>query len=187
MEDLSWDARMKVKNPDRIQLYSAATPNGIKVAAALEEIRHLRSIKEDFNYEPHIVNLRMGETRQEKYRQFTPTGKIPVICDPHGPNGKPHTIFESGAILLYLAEKYHELIPEMDPGLRIDTIKWLFWGSTAVSSQFKLFGFYYKYCTHDLPYCQNRYAKECNRLLEVLERQLEHGKDWVVGGKTDLF
>lgn len=91
------------------------------------------------------------------------------------------TVFESGAILLHLAEKYHELIP-VDTKLRCETIQWLFWGSSSFSTQLKHFGFYYKYCHHKLQYCVDRYAKESHRLLGVLERQLaKHGKHWVVG------
>ncbi len=91
--------------------------------------------------------------------------------------------FESGAILQYLAEKYNELLPLEHNTLRYETIKWMMWGSTGISIQFKLFGFYYKYCIHNLPYCTERYARECKRLLNVLEWQLRHGKHWVVGGK----
>mmetsp|Transcript_19101 Transcript_19101/g.19231 ORF Transcript_19101/g.19231 Transcript_19101/m.19231 type:complete len:246 (-) Transcript_19101:153-890(-) len=181
MEDISLAARMRQSKPDLIQLYSAATPNGIKVAAALEEIKDLRSTTEVFDYEPHSINLREGETRHEPFTKISPSGKIPAIYDPHGPHDKPISIFESGAILMYLGEKYHELLSDTDPILRAETIKWLFWGSAAISSQFKLFGFYYKYCPHNLPYCVNRYSSECHRLLSVLEGQLKHGKDWIVG------
>ena len=93
------------------------------------------------------------------------------------------TVFESGAILLYLAEKYNALIPFMNPLVRVETIKWLFWGSTSVSTKFKIFGFYFKYCPHKMPYCLSRYTKECQRLLNVLEEHLaSHGMHWVVGG-----
>jgi len=87
-------------------------------------------------------------------------------------------VWESGSILLYLAEKYNVLLPD---GLRTEVMNWLMWGSTAVSSQFKLLGFYYKYCPHKLTYCVERYAREIRRLLGVLETQLKHGKHWVVG------
>lgn len=178
---MSFEARMRIAKPELIQLYSSATPNGIKVAAALEEIKLLRSTTEEFDYEPHTINIRSGESRCDEFSKISPTGKIPAICDPHGADGKHLHIFESGAILLYLAEKYHELLSDTDLALRSDAIKWLFWGSSAISSQIKLFGFYYKYCPHNIPYCIGRYAKECNRLLGVLEYQLQHGKDWVIG------
>ena len=129
------------------------------------------------------MDLKGRETRIGAYTKIAPHGKIPAIVDPYGPGDKPICVWESGAILLYLAEKYEELIPCHDPALRIETIKWLFWGSTSLNAQIKAFGFYYKYCHHSLPYCQERYAKEVRRLLAVLDNQLAtHGKHWVVGG-----
>ena len=153
MESTSADARLAVHNPDCIQLYSAATANGIKVAAMLEELVDLkRDSGEPFNYEPHTIDIRKGESRSEWYAQVAPHGKIPLLIDPRAKDGSCVTVFESGAILLYLAEKYDELLPHPDyAGLIADTMKWLFWGSTAMSSQCKLFGFYYKYCQHNLP------------------------------------
>ena len=92
---------------------------------------------------------------------------------------------ESGAILEYLADKYNELICS-DPRLRVECIKWLFWGSVSISTQIKSFGYYYKYCPHKEPYCIERYAKEVTRLLSILEIQLgTHGKHWIVGGKIE--
>jgi GST-like protein len=151
--DTSTDARLAVKNQDVVQLYSAATPNGIKVAAMLEELVALKEkTGEPFAYEPHTIDIRKGESRSEWFALVAPHGKIPLIVDPHAKDGTCVSVFESGAILLYLADKYDELIAHSDlSALRADTLKWLFWGSTAVSSQFKLFGFYYKYCTHKLP------------------------------------
>ena len=94
---------------------------------------------------------------------------------------------ESGAILEYLADKYHELIP-LDPTLRVECLKWLFWGSASISTKVKAFGFYYKYCPHKLPYIIERQAKEVNRLLSVLDSHLEaHGKHWIVGGQSNLL
>jgi GST-like protein len=183
MEIITKEARMAVRNPSFLQLYSANTPNGIKVAACLEEIIDLRATKEGFNYEAHTINLRSGETRTEDFLKINPNGKVPAIVDPNvHDNGKPIVVFESGAILIYLAEKYDELLPKENIYFRTETFKWMMWGSAAVSSQFKLFGFYFKYCPHHLPYCVQRYAKECNRLLTVLECQLKsHGKHWVIG------
>ena len=153
MESTSADARLSVHHPDCIQLYSAATPNGIKVAAMLEELVDLkRSSGEPFSYEPHTIDIRKGESRTEWYAQVAPHGKIPLLIDPKAKDGTCISVFESGAINLYLAEKYDELLPHPDNvGQRTDTMKWLFWGSTAMSSQCKLFGFYYRYCQHNLP------------------------------------
>ena len=103
-------------------------------------------------------------------------------------------MFESGAILLYLSQKYGELIPS-DAKLRVETMEWLFWGSTSISNQIKLFGFYYRYCQHPLKYCINRYKQEVSRLLGVLESKLScyaHDEHWIIGdmytiadGKSD--
>jgi len=181
MEDTGMISRLQTKNPNAIQFYSCATPNGMKVACALEELQILRNFTEDFEYEPHTIDVRKNESRLIlPFLEINPNGKIPALVDPLGKGGKV-TIFESGACLLYLAEKYEELLPAHGP-LRYDVLKWLFWGSTGVSSQFKLFGFYYSYCHHSLPYCVTRYSKECNRLLQVLEDQLKsHRKHWIVG------
>lgn len=169
----------------------------------LEELTDLRALKEDFKYEPHTVDIRHNESRTIlPFLKLNPNGKIPVLVDPHGKGGRT-TLFESGAILLYLAEKYDELLPKEQGPARYDVIKWLFWGSTGnyayfisskhqllkllfvltgVSSHFKRFGFYYHYCPHNLPYCIARYTRECKRLLQVLENQLSsHGKHFIVG------
>eukprot|EP01038_Epipyxis_sp_PR26KG_P017269 gene17269-23812_t len=137
MENVSKSARMLVRFPHVLQLYSAPTANGLKVHAALEEICQLRS---DFNYEPHTVNIREGECRAPDFRLISPAGKIPVIVDPQSlkADGEPYHIFESGAILIYLAEKYDVLIPH-DKFERMETIKWLMWSSTGLSVQIKSF------------------------------------------------
>jgi GST-like protein len=107
---------------------------------------------EPFNYEPHSIDIRKGESRSQWYAQVAPHGKIPLLIDPCARDGSVVTIFESGAILVYLAEKYDELLPHPSSvAMRADCFKWLFWGSAAVSPQFKQFGFYYKYCGHKLP------------------------------------
>jgi len=180
--------RLQTRNRDLIQLYSANTPNGMKVAACLEELVELRRTTDGFDYEPHTVNLHAGESRMKDFVDcLNPNGKIPAILDPHGPDHQPITIFESGAILMYLGDKYHELLPVHDSILRAQTIQWLFWGSTGFSSQCKLFGFYYKYCKHKLDYCVERYSKETHRLLGVLDQHLrKHGKHWVVGDRFTI-
>ena len=185
MESVAKEDRFNVKNPGVVQLYSACTPNGIKAAACLEEIAILRA-DESFSYEAHSVDIRHGENNAKEFRLLFPNGKIPAILDFHSFDNKDAKVFESGAILLYLAEKYDALLPK-DPVLRIETMKWLFWGSSSLSVQFKIFGFYYKYCPHGLPYCTNRYSKECHRLLGVLENHLQSSPHpWVSGGKCWL-
>jgi len=185
MQGNSYEERMTVHYPQCVQLYSVNTPNGIKVAACLEELVTLKGI-DNFDYEPHTVDIRHGENRSEEFARFNPNQKIPVMIDPNGGSqGQAITVFESGAILLYLAERYDELLPK-DFSQRVEVIKWLFWGSTAISSKMKLFGFYYKHCPHSMPYCVARYTKECNRLFQVLERQLSHRKHWITGGTVGL-
>ena len=123
--------------------------------------------------------IRAHESRENPYLKINPNGKIPSIAD------HDNIIFESGACLLYLSEKYHELLPVDHCSERYDVLKWLFFGSTNVSGQFKKFGFFYKYCPHDLPYVVDRYAREVNRLLGVIETQLTtHNKHWICG---DLY
>lgn len=177
MESISFEARMSVQDTSKIQLYSAFTPNGIKVSAALEEIKDLRKLKEDFDYEPHVIDIRHGESRSRNFRSINPNGKIPLIIDPTGDDEV--VLSESGAILIYLAEKYDSLLPKSGSE-RYVTLQWLFWSSSAFSVQTKLFGFYYKYCLKNLPYCLERYTAEVKRLLAVLEFQLQ-GKTWVAG------
>ena len=180
MEKATHEERLKVRNPEIIQLYSVATPNGIKVAACLEELAFIKG--DLFDYEPHSVDIRKAENRTEEFASISPIGKIPAIVDPHGLDGRSVHVFESGAILMYLAEKFGELMPR-DPVDRVEVMKWLFWGSATLSDQVKLFGFYFKYCPHGLPYCIARYTKECNRLFAILDKQLSHGKHCLIGGK----
>jgi GST-like protein len=184
MEDNSYNSRMTIKDPTKLQLFSAATPNGMKVAAMLEELVDLRSTTEYFDYEPHTVDVRSSESRLEDFKEcLNPNAKIPVLIDPNGPNNEPITLFESGAILIYLAEKYNVLLAPINTALRYETMKWFMWGATGISSQFKLFGFYFKHCIHPMHYCVARYTNECNRLLMVLEKQLAgHKCHWIVGG-----
>lgn len=187
MEGSTIEQRFAVKNPDLIQLYSIATPNGIKAAACLEELVLLKQGDFEFNYEPHAVDIRHAENRTEHFTKLSPNQKIPVIVDPHAGNGQQSvSVFESGAILLYLAEKYDELLPH-DCVQRTEVLKWLFWGSTGLSGAVKQFGFYYHYCQHSLPYCVARYKKEVTRLFHVLETQLSHGRHFVTGGKNTFI
>lgn len=161
-----------------IELYSIATPNGIKVAACLEELRIAKG--DEFSYTPNTIDIHKAENHSEGFLKINPNGKIPVIVDPHGFDGQRTVVFESGAILLYLAEKYGELLPS-DPIKRVEAVNWLFWGSSGLSNQVKQFGFYYKYCHHSLPYCVTRYAMEVTRMLHVLERQLSDQRSYITG------
>ncbi len=154
-----WPARY----PERIQLYSLGTPNGQKAAIALEEMA--------LPYEAHRVNIMAGEQFTDEYIAINPNSKIPAIIDPDGPNGEPFTVFESGAILMYLAEKAGKFLPT-DPAARSECLQWLFFQMGGVGPMFGQFGHFYRYANKKIPYGIDRYQKEVRRLLGVLERRL---------------
>jgi GST-like protein len=165
--------RWPAQHPDRLQLYSLPTANGVKVSIMLEEI--------DLPYEPHTIDTGKNETWTPEFLSLNPDGKIPAILDPAGPGGKPLTLFESGAILLYLAEKTGKLL-SADPGKRIETIQWVFFQMAAVGPMFSQFGFFHKFAGKDYadrrPF--ERYRAESQRLLGVLETRL-NGRSWIMG------
>lgn len=152
-------------NPDAIQLYSLPTPNGIKASAMLEE--------SGLAYEPHLVNFATNDQMSPEFLSLNPNNKIPAILDPHGPDGKPLALFESGAILIYLGEKSGRLIPA-DAAGRLHAIQWLMFQIGGVGPMFGQFGFFHKFAGKDIedrrPY--ERYRDETIRLLNVLEKQL---------------
>jgi len=165
--------RWPAKHPEHIQLYSNPTPNGVKVSIMLEEI--------GLPYEPHYVNIGQNETWGREFLSLNPNGKIPAIVDPDGPGGRPLGLFESGAILLYLAEKTGKLLPA-DPALRIETIQWLFFQMAAIGPMFGQLGFFHKFAGKDVedkrPF--ERYRAETQRLLGVIETRLA-GRRWIMG------
>jgi GST-like protein len=164
-----------------LRLYSQSTPNCIKVALALEEIAFIvcrRGCK--FQYEVHRFQPSAAEKRKIEFQKMCPGGVIPVLVDPVN-NENPIILWESGAAILYLAEKFNVMIPT-EAAARIETIKWLFWGSATLAPQARTFGFYYNYCSERIPYCINRFRREVERLMGVLEKQLSHDKLWIMGG-----
>lgn len=160
---MSMDRKWPIEHPDRVQLYSLATPNGQKVSIALEEI--------GLPYEAHKVNILQGDQFLDEFKAINPNSKIPAIVDPNGPDGKPLAIFESGAILLHLAEKTGKLLPA-DPRKRSECLQWLFFQMANVGPMFGQFGHFYRFSQDKLPYAIERYTKEARRLLGVLETQL---------------
>ena len=165
--------RWPATHPDRMQLYSFPTPNGVKAAIALEET--------GLPYEAHLVDITADETWGPEFLSLNPNGKIPAIIDPDGPGGRPLALFESGAILLYLAEKTGKLLPA-DPALRYQTIQWVMWQMGGVGPTFGQVGFFHKFAGRlweDKRPLQ-RYAKEAARLIRVLEGRLD-GRPWVMG------
>jgi GST-like protein len=160
---MSTNQKWPIEHPDRIQLYSLATPNGQKVGIALEEL--------GLPYEAHKVNILEGDQFADEFKAINPNSKIPALVDPNGPDGRPLAIFESGAILLHLAEKTGKLLPA-DPRRRSKCVQWLFFQMANVGPMFGQFGHFYRFSKEKLPYAIERYTNETRRLLGVLETQL---------------
>lgn len=176
MSDLSafpitrrWPAR----HPDRIQLYSLPTPNGVKVSTFLEE--------SGLPYEPHLVRFDAQDQLSPEFLSLNPNNKIPAILDPEGPNGRPLPLFESGAILIYLAEKTGRFIPA-DPAGRYEAIQWLMFQMGGIGPMIGQVGFFHHFAGKAIedPRPKARYAEEVARLLKVLEGRLAD-RDWVAG------
>jgi GSH-dependent disulfide-bond oxidoreductase len=161
------------QHPDRLQLYSLPTPNGVKVPIMLEEI--------GLPYEPHLVSFDKQDQVSPEYRSLNPNGKIPSIIDPNGPGGAPLALFESGAILFYLAEKTGQLMPS-DAAGRYHTMQWLMFQMSAVGPMFGQLGFFHKFAGKDYEdkRPRDRYVAEARRLLGVLDEQLAE-RTWLLG------
>lgn len=168
--------RWPARHPDRLQLYSLNTPNGVKASIMLEET--------GLPYEAHFVDIGKDETWGPEFLSLNPNGKIPAILDPDGPGGKPLALFESGAILLYLAEKTGRLLP-VDAALRYETIQWVMWQMGGLGPMFGQVGFFNKFAgrKYEDKRPLQRYVAESRRLLGVLDARLE-GRDWVMGDYT---
>ncbi|EKE71662.1 glutathione S-transferase N-terminal domain-containing protein [Gallaecimonas xiamenensis] len=166
-----------VKHPERLQLYTLATPNGQKVSVALEEL--------GLPYEAHTVNIREGQQFLPEFLAINPNNKIPAIVDPNGPEGELR-LFESGAILLYLAEKTGKLLPK-NPAARMECIQWVFFQMGGIGPMFGQFGHFYKYAADKCldPYPKERYRNEARRLLGVLEQRLA-GRQYIMGDEYSI-
>lgn len=164
-----WPAR----HPDRIQLYSLPTPNGVKVSILLEEL--------GLPYEPHRVSFDSQDQFSPEFLSLSPNNKIPAILDPNGPDGKPLALFESGAILVYLASKTGQFIPADTAG-RYETLQWVMFQMGGIGPMFGQLGFFHKFAGKDYEdkRPRDRYVAESKRLLGVLDKRLE-GRDWVMG------
>lgn len=132
--------RWPAQHPDRLQLYSLPTPNGVKVSIMLEEI--------GLPYEVHLVDFGKDDQKAPEFLSLNPNGKIPAILDPDGPGSKPLPLFESGAILQYLAEKTGKLLPK-DPARRWQTIQWLHFQMGGIGPMFGQVGFFHKFAGKD--------------------------------------
>ena len=161
------------QHPDRLQLYSLPTPNGVKVSILLEEL--------GLPYEVHLVNFGTNDQFTPEFLSLNPNNKIPAILDPHGPGGQPLPLFETGAILVYLAEKTGKFIPT-DAAARYQTLQWLMWQMGGVGPMFGQLGFFHKFAgkEYEDKRPRDRYVAESKRLLGVLDKHLE-GRDWIMG------
>jgi GST-like protein len=161
------------QHPDRIQLYSLPTPNGVKVSIMLEET--------GLPYEPHLVSFQTHDQTSPEFLSLNPNNKIPAIIDPAGPDGKPLPLFESGAILIYLAAKSGQLLPR-DTAERYQTLQWLMFQMGGIGPMFGQVGFFNKFAGKDYEdkRPRDRYVAESRRLLKVLNQQVK-GRDWIMG------
>ena len=163
---------------EKIQLYSLATPNGQKVSIALEEMQ--------LAYVPNFVDITKGDQFKPDFVKINPNSKIPAIVDPNGPDGKPISIMESGAILIYLAQKSEKFYPQ-EARLQSEVLQWLFFQVAGVGPMFGQFGHFFKYaqdkCDH--PYPLERYATESKRILKVLDTHLTE-KNFLVGDSYSI-
>ena len=166
-------AKWPAKHTELLQLYSLPTPNGVKVSIMLEEI--------GLAYEPHLVSFDSNDQGSAEFRSLNPNGKIPAILDPNGPGGKPLPLFESGAILIYLAEKTGKLMAQ-DAAGRYETIQWLMFQMGGIGPMFGQVGFFHKFAGRDYEdkRPRDRYVAEAKRLLGVLETRLT-GRPWIMG------
>ncbi len=176
MHDLSAfpiTAKWPASHPDRLQLYSLPTPNGVKVSIALEET--------GLPYEPHLVDFATNDQLSPAFLSLNPNNKIPAILDPNGPGGQPLALFESGAILVYLADKTEQLLPT-DAAQRYEALQWLMFQMGGVGPMFGQLGFFHKFAGKDFEdkRPRDRYVAESRRLLGVLDRHLQ-GKAWLLG------
>jgi GST-like protein len=164
-----WPAR----HPERLQLYSLPTPNGVKVSIMLEET--------GLAYEPHLVSFETHDQMTPEFFSLSPGNKIPAILDPNGPGEKPLALFESGACLLYLAEKTGQFLPQ-DAAQRYQTIQWLMFQMGGIGPMFGQLGFFHRFAgkAYEDKRPRDRYVAESKRLLAVLEQRLTN-RDWLMG------
>ncbi|WP_114972831.1 glutathione S-transferase N-terminal domain-containing protein [Rhodoferax ferrireducens] len=161
------------QHPERLQLYSLPTPNGVKVSIMLEET--------GLPYEPHLVSFETHDQMTPEFLSLSPNNKIPAILDPNGPGGQPLALFESGAILLYLAEKTGQFLPQ-DAAQRYETIQWLMFQMGGIGPMFGQLGFFHRFAgkEYEDKRPRDRYVAEAKRLLAVLEQRLTN-RDWLMG------
>jgi GST-like protein len=181
MSDLSAfpiEKKWPAQHPDLLQLYSLPTPNGVKVSIMLEET--------GLPYEVHLVNFGTNDQMSAEFMSLNPNNKIPAIIDPNGPDGKPLPLFESGAILIYLAEKTGQFMPK-DAAARYETIQWVMFQMGGIGPMFGQLGFFNKFAgkEYEDKRPRDRYVGESKRLLGVLETRL-NGRKWIMGDEYTI-
>jgi GST-like protein len=177
-DDFPITRKWPAEHPDRIQLYSLPTPNGVKVSIMLEET--------GLPYEPHTVNFGTNDQMSPEFLSLNPNNKIPAIIDPIGPKGTPLALWESGAILVYLAAKSGKFMPE-DIDARYETLQWVMFQMGGIGPMFGQLGFFHKFAGKDYEdkRPRDRYVAESKRLLAVLDKHLE-GREWIMGDEYTI-
>jgi GSH-dependent disulfide-bond oxidoreductase len=178
LSDFPIARKWPAQHPERLQLYSLPTPNGVKVSIALEET--------GLPYEVHRVSFDSNDQLSPEFLSLNPNNKIPAIVDPHGPGGQPLALFESGAILVYLAAKTGRLMPT-DEAQRYETLQWLMWQMGGIGPMFGQLGFFHKFAgkDYDDKRPRDRYVAESKRLLGVLEQRLAN-RQWMMGDEYTI-
>ncbi len=178
LSDFAITKKWPAAHPDRLQLYSLPTPNGVKVSIALEET--------GLAYEPHLVNFGTNDQLSSEFLALNPNNKIPAIIDPNGPGGKPLALFESGAILVYLAARTGQLMPA-DDAARYETLQWVMFQMGGIGPMFGQLGFFHKFAGKDYEdkRPRDRYVAESRRLLAVLDRRLAD-RAWIMGDEYTI-
>jgi GST-like protein len=178
LSDFAITKKWPASHPERLQLYSLPTPNGVKVSIALEET--------GLAYEPHLVRFDTNDQKSAEFLSLNPNGKIPAIVDPNGPGGQPLALFESGAILAYLAGKTGQLMPAGDAA-RYETLQWLMFQMGGIGPMFGQLGFFNKFAGKDYEdkRPRDRYVAESRRLLGVLDERLA-GREWIMGDEYSI-
>ncbi|MES2634273.1 MAG: glutathione S-transferase N-terminal domain-containing protein [Pseudomonadota bacterium] len=178
LSDFPITRKWPAQHPDRLQLYSLPTPNGVKVSIMLEEV--------GLPYEAHLVAFASNDQKSSEFESLNPNGKIPAILDPKGPGGKPLALFESGAILFYLAEKTGQLMAH-DAAGRYEALQWLMFQMGGIGPMFGQLGFFHKFAGKDFgdKRPRDRYVDESRRLLGVLNTRLK-GRAWIMGSDYSI-
>lgn len=172
-EDFPITQRWQPAHPDRLQLYSLTTPNGVKISIMLEET--------GLPYEAHYVDFGKQDQKTPEFLSLNPNGKIPAIIDPNGPGGQPLAVFESGAILHYLAEKTGQFLPA-DPARKWETIEWLHFQMSAIGPMFGQVGYFHRFDGRHIEDKRplQRYVDESKRLFGILDARLAN-RQWIMG------